>query len=421
MDRLEDRDYFMDRSLVDDPYPYFEALRERGPLTRLPAHNTVAVLGYEEGLAVYRDTEHFSAVTAVTGPLPPPPFAPEVDDIVAEIAEHRPQMPFGLDMLTLDPPHHTDVRSLCMRLFTPRRLKELESKIATCANGLIDEIAARGQCEFVSHYAKPFSTLVIADLLGVPAEDRAAFRAMLAGPISQVGSDGAELVNPMDARQTMFTAYIEERKRAPRGDIMSELAHAVYPGGQEPETWEVVRLATLLFGAGQDTTATLLSASLRRLAEDKELQGRLRADPSLIPAFIEEVLRHGGPVKSSFRLAQKSMTLAGVDIPAGTNVALVIAAMNREPRRFDDPGTFRMGRERAQEHLGFGRGAHTCPGAALARTETRISLELLLGRFADIALDEAEHGPPGARRFAYAPTYVFRMLSRLQLHLKLAD
>lgn len=421
MDRREDRDYYMDRSLVDDPYPYFEALRERGPVTRLPAHNTVAVLGYEEGLAVYRDTEHFSAVNAVTGPLPPLPFAPAGDDIVAQIAEHRPHMPFGLDMLTLDPPHHTDVRSLCMRLFTPRRLKELESKIAACAKGLVDEIAAKGQCEFVGDYAKPFSTLVIADLLGVPAEDRPAFRAMLAGPVSQVGADGGELVNPMDARQAMFTAYIEERKRAPRGDIMSELANAAYPGGQEPETWEVVRLATLLFGAGQDTTATLLSASLRRLAEDQELQARLRADPSLIPAFIEEVLRHGGPVKSSHRLVQKRVTLAGVDIPAGTNVALVIAAMNRDPRRFDDPGEFRMGRERAQEHFGFGRGAHTCPGAALARTEVRISLELLLGRFADIALDDAEHGPPEARRFAYAPTYVFRMLSRLQLHLKLAD
>ncbi len=421
MTDLTEADYYMDRSLVDDPYPYFEALRAKGPVTRLPAHNTVAVLGYEEGLAVYRDTEHFSAVNAVTGPLPPLPFAPAGEDITAQIAEHRPTMPFGLDMLTLDPPHHTDVRSLCMRLFTPRRLKELESKIAACAEGLIDEIAAKASCEFVGDYSKPFSTLVIADLLGVPAEDRPAFRAMLAGPVSQVGSDGAELVNPMDARQQMFTAYIEERKRAPCGDIMSELANAAFPEGRAPETWEVVRLATLLFGAGQDTTATLLSASLRRLAEDKALQSQLRVDPSLIPAFIEEVLRHGGPVKSSHRLVQKPVTLAGIDIAPGTNVALVIAAMNRDPRRYDEPAEFRMGRERAQEHLGFGRGAHTCPGAALARTETRISLELLLRRFADISLNEAEHGPPQARRFSYAPTYVFRMLSHLHLQLKAGE
>ena len=126
-------------------------------------------------------------------------------------------------------------------------------------------------------------------------------------------------------------------------------------------------------------------------------------------------------MKSSHRLVQKRVTLAGVDIPAGTHVALVIAAMNRDPRRYDEPAEFRMGRERAQEHLGFGRGAHTCPGAALARTETRISLELLLARFSDISLDEAEHGPPDARRFAYAPTYVFRMLAGLHLQLKSAE
>jgi len=421
MTELTEADYFMDRSLVDDPYPYFEAMRAKGPVTPFPAHNAVAVLGYEEGLAVYRDTDHFSAVTAVTGPLPPLPFTPGGEDITAQIAEHRPTMPFGLDMLTLDPPHHTEVRSMCMRLFTPRRLKELETAIAACASGLIDEIDAKGQCEFVSDYSKPFATLVIADLLGVPAEDRPAFRAMLAGPVSQVGSDGAGLVNPMDARQAMFTAYIEERKRAPSGDIMSELANAAYPDGTLPETWEVVRLATLLFGAGQDTTATLLSASLRRLAEDKALQSLLRADPSLIPGFIEEVLRQGGPVKSSYRLVKKPVTLAGVDIPVGTNVALVIAAMNRDPRRYDDPAEFRMGRERAQEHLAFGRGAHTCPGAALARAETRISLELLLKRFSDISLNQAEHGAPDARRFRYVPTYVFRMLSDLHLEFKAGE
>jgi cytochrome P450 len=418
MDQLADKDFFMDLSLVDDPYPYFEALRERGPVALFPAHNAVAVLDFEHGLAVYRDTETFSAVNAVTGPFPPLPFTPQGDDITAQIAEHRPHMPFGLDMLTLDPPHHTDVRSLCMRLFTPRRLKELEAPITAIAEGLIDEIAATGLCEFVSAYATPFSSLVIADLLGVPAEDRATFRAMLSGPVSQVGKDGAELINPMDARQTMFTAYIEERKQAPRGDIMSELANCAYPNGEMPETWEVVRLATLLFGAGQDTTATLLGASLRRLAENRELQARLRAEPGLIPAFIEEVLRHTGPVKSSYRLARRHTRLGGVDIPAGTTIALIAAAMNRDPRRYDAPAEFRMGRERAQEHLGFGRGAHTCPGAALARAETRISLELLLGRFSDISLDEEEHGPPEARRFAYAPTYVFRMLSRLHLLLK---
>jgi cytochrome P450 len=120
-------------------------------------------------------------------------------------------------------------------------------------------------------------------------------------------------------------------------------------------------------------------------------------------------------VKSSFRLARKSTSLAGVDIPAGTNVALVLAAINRDPRQYEAPGEFRIGRPRAKEHLAFGRGAHTCPGASLARAEVRISLERMLARFSHIRLDEAHHGPEGARQFHYAPTYVFRMLAALRL------
>lgn len=412
-------DFFMDLSLVDDPYPYFEALRANSPVNRLPAHNTVAVVGFEEALAVYRDTDHFSAVNAVTGPLPPIPFVPEGDDITSQIEQHRPQMPFANDMLTLDAPHHTLVRSLCMRLFTPGRLREMEAYITQLADQLIDEMKAKRGGEFISGYAKPFSTLVIADLLGVPDEDRAEFRALAAGPVSQVGAgEDAKVVNPLDLRESKFLRYIEERKQRPQGDIMSELAHGAYTDGSTPQVTDVVRLASLLFGAGQDTTATLLSASLRIIAEQGELQAQLRADPTLIPAFIEEVLRFHGPVKSSYRLTSKSTTLAGVDIPAGTTIALVIAAMNRDPRRFDAPTEFRMGRPQAKDHLAFGRGAHTCPGAALARTEVRISLERMLARLEDISIDDTCHGPEGARHFTYAPTYVFRMLA--ELHLQVA-
>src|SRR5262245_59399358 len=118
-------DFFMDLSLVDDPYPYFEHLRAVSPVQRLPAHNTIAVTGFEEALAVHLDHDNYSAVVAVTGPMPPIPFVPEGDDITAQIEAHRAQMPFGEDVLTLDQPRHTPLRSLMMRLFTPRRLKEM--------------------------------------------------------------------------------------------------------------------------------------------------------------------------------------------------------------------------------------------------------------------------------------------------------
>jgi len=415
-----DTDFFMDLSLVDDPYPYFDDLRAAAPVLRLPARNTIAVTGFDEALAVHLDHENYSAVVSVTGPLPPIPFVPAGDDITDQIEAHRAQMPFGEDVLTLDQPRHTPLRSLMMRLFTPRRLKEMEDGIARLADRLIDEFADSARCELVADYAKPFATLAIADLLGVPEEDREAFRAILATSASpsQVGAGEAPVTNPMDFRRDTFLAYVEERRRAPQGDILSDLANATFPDGSTPSPMDVVRVATLLFGAGQDTTATLLGNCLRILAEDADLQARLRADTALIPDFIEEVLRIAGPVKSTFRLARRPTALGGVDIPVGTVVMITTAAVNRDPRKFDDPAAFRLGRRGAKEHLSFGRGIHTCPGAALARTETRISLERMLARLGPIALDPDHHGPEGARRFTYLPTYVFRALR--ELHLRFA-
>jgi cytochrome P450 len=406
----------MDRSLVDDPYPYFEYLRARGPVVPLPAHNVVAVLGFEEALAVHLDAENYSAVVSVTGPLPPIPFVPEGDDITAQIEAHRSQMPFGEEVLTLDQPRHTPLRSLMMRLFTPSRLKEMEACIARTADQLIDEIAGQGGCELVADFAKPFATLAIADLLGVPEHDRYSFRDAAGTPSAQVGGhDDGPVINPMDFRRDKFFDYVADRRRAPQGDILSDLANATFPDGSTPTPLDVVRVATLLFGAGQDTTATLLGNSLRIIAEQADLQAQLRAEPALIPGFLEEVLRHSGPVKSTFRLARKPTSLGGLDIPVGKVVMITTAAINRDPRKFDSPAEFRLGRPGIKEHLSFGRGIHTCPGAALARTEARIALERILARLGDIAIDPEFHGPPGGRRFSYMPTYVFRAVQQLHL------
>ncbi|MGB8363536.1 MAG: cytochrome P450 [Rhizomicrobium sp.] len=409
-------DFFMDMSLVDDPYPYFEYLRSRGPVVRLPAHNVVAVTGFEEAAAVHLDTEHFSAVNCVTGPLPPLPFAPQGDDITAQIEAHRPQMPFGEELLTLDPPRHTPLRALMMRVFNPRRLKEVEDSITRLSDQLIDEFAAKGGCELNSEYARPFATLAIADLLGVPEEDRGEFRAAVNPPPSQVGNAGdAPVVNPMDFRRDKFFDYVEDRRRSPRGDILSDLANTTRTDGSKPDATDVVRIATLLFGAGQDTTATLLGNALKIIAERPDLQAQLRADPSLIPDFLEEVLRISGPVKSTFRLARKPTSLAGVDIPVGATVMITTAAVNRDPRKFDSPADFKLERSDVRDHLSFGRGLHSCPGAPLARIEARISLERLLARLDEIGIDPDFHGPAGERRFAYVPSYQFRTLKALHL------
>jgi cytochrome P450 len=413
-------DFFTDLDLVNDPYPYLDHLRGQNPVSRLPNHNVIAVTGFEEALAVHLDADHFSAVNAVTGPLPPLPFAPEGDDLTAQIEQHRPQMPFGEDVLTLDQPRHTPLRSLMMRLFTPRRLKEMEQSITRLADQLIDEIETKGSCEFVREYATPFATLAIADLLGVPDDDRDEFRKHSGGIAAPVGgARDATFVNPMDFRRDKFMGYVADRRHSLQTDILSDLANATYPDGTTPDAADVVRVATLLFGAGQDTTATLLGNAMQIIGQRADIQTELRDDPSLIPDFLEEVLRINGPVKSTYRLARKPVALAGVDIPVGTHVMIATAAVNRDPRKFEAPGEFRLGRRGIKEHLSFGRGIHTCPGAALARTEARISLERLLARLDTIALDQDFHGSPTERKFSYVPTYVFRTLKNLNLRYNL--
>ncbi|MET0662903.1 MAG: cytochrome P450, partial [Ilumatobacteraceae bacterium] len=182
-----------------------------------------------------------------------------------------------------------------------------------------------------------------------------------------------------------------------------------------PEVTSVVRTATFLFAAGQETTARLLAGALMYLAEHPAMQEELRGDREKIPAFLEEMLRTESPVKTDFRLTRRSTTIGGVDIAAGTPVMLLNGAANRDPRRFECPAEFRIDRENVQGHIAFGRGAHSCPGGPLARVEGRVSLERILDRMHDIRLSEKHHGPAGARRFEYEPTWILRGLTSVHL------
>ncbi|KZS70510.1 cytochrome [Mycobacterium kansasii] len=412
-------DFFTDPSLVPDPYPYFDYLRSKNPVLRLPHYGVVAVTGYDEATAVYKDTDSFSNCVALGGPFPPLPFVPEGDDINAQIDQNREKFPMYEHMVTMDPPDHTRARSLLSRLLTPSRLKQNEEFMWRLADRQLDEFLGNGRCEFISEYSKPFATLVIADLLGVPEDDHKEFRVMLGAerPGARVGGLDHESVgtNPRQWLDEKFSSYIEDRRREPREDVLTALATAKYPDGSTPEVIDVVRSATFLFAAGQETTAKLLSAALQVLVDRPVIQQRLREDRSVIPAFIEESLRLESPVKSDSRLARRATTVAGVDIPAGTVVMVLPGAVNRDPRRFDNPHEFRLDRKNVREHMAFARGVHSCPGAPLARVEGRVSIERILDRMADIAADESKHGPAGDRRYRYEPTYILRGLTELHL------
>lgn len=413
-------DYFSDQDIAQDPYDYLDYLRAQNPVFREPNYGVIAVTGYDEAVAAFKDYETFSAVNAIGGPFPPLPFVPVGDDISEQIEAHRHLFPINEMMVVMDPPEHTRARSLLSRLLTPARLKENEDFMWELADLQLDEFIANGRCELLAEYGKPFATLVIADLLGVPADDRAEFRKSLGAgkePGSAVGAlDHTPVaVNPLEWLDGKFTGYIDERRRQPREDVLNSLAAATYPDGTTPEVVDVVRAATFLFAAGQETVVKLLSASTRVLAERPDLQDKLRADRSLIGNFIEESLRIESPTKVDFRLARKTTSLGGVDIKAGTVLMLCLGAANRDPRKFEQPDEFLLDRKNVREHITFGRGIHTCAGAPLARVEAKVTLNRLLDRMTDIAIDEAQHGPAGERRYRYEPTFLLRGLSELHL------
>src|SRR5262245_15215763 len=414
-------DFFRDESFLADPYPYFAYMRAQCPVRRESHHDVVMVTGYDEAVAIYNDTTTWSSATSVTGPFPGFPVPLEGDDVSELIEKHRDEVPFSDQLPTFDPPKHTAHRALLMRLITPKRLKENEEFMWRLADRQMDEFIDRGAVEFVSEYAQPFAMLVVADLRGVPEEDHEKFRDRLGLNRRRTGmlgglQEGDSLAHsPLEFLYEQFSAYVEDRRREPRGDVLTGLATATFPDGSTPDVIDVTRIAANLFAAGQETTVRMLSTGLQFIAEDPELQQLLRDRRDQVPNFVEETLRIESPIKGDFRLSRVPTSVGGVDIPAGTTVMVLNGAANRDPRRFPDPDVFDIDRVNARQHISFGHGAHTCPGAPLARAEGRVSLERILDRMGDIRVSEEKHGPAGARRYDYAPTYILRGLRRLYL------
>ena len=416
-------DYFRDERVVDDPYPIYQALRSECPVKREDHHGVAMVTGWQEAVDVYNDAETFSSCISVTGPFPGFPVPLEGDDVTELIEKHRDEIPFSDQLPTLDPPTHTNHRALLMRLITPKRLKENEDAMWQLADDILDTFLAPGEGEFITGFAGPFTLRVIADLLGVPDEDRDELLERLARGTHGGGLGNAEKTltkTPLEYLYEVFATYVEDRRREPRDDVLTGLATATFPDGSLPEVGDVVRVATNVFSAGQETTVRLLSTALKVLGDRPDIQQMLRQDRSLLPNFIEEALRIESPVKGDFRLSRVPTTVGETDIAAGTTLMVVNGAANRDPCRFEDPDTFDPERKNARQHLAFGRGIHSCPGAPLARAETRVGIERLLDRTTDIRISEAHHGPAGNRRYQYIPTYILRGLTQLHLEFDLA-
>jgi cytochrome P450 family 150 subfamily A5 len=415
---FDEVDYFTDKALVADPYPYFDRMRERCPVEREPYHEVVMVTGYDEAAAIFSDPATFSSCNALTGPFPGFPAPLEGDDVTAVVEAHRDRLPMSNEITTMDPPRHSAYRALVARYLTPKHISGAEPFMRSLADRLFDGFVDRGECEYIGEFAGRFSLLNICALLGVPEADHPMFVEEMLNPRRALLGGRARSEMPPDPFAFLherFRAYIEDRREQPRADVMTSLANTPFPDGSMPDLMDAVRLASILFIAGIGTSAGVLATAFQRLGEDPELQQQLRDEPSLIPDFIEESLRIDSELKGTFRLARTTTTVGGVEIPAGSTVMLVIGAANRDPRRFECPSEFHLDRANARQHLGFGRGPHVCVGAPLARAETRVGIECTLARLGDIRISEEAHGRPGERIYRYVPGYLPRSLQNLHL------
>lgn len=411
-------DFFSDPNVIADSRSYFDLMRSHGPIRREGFQNTLMVTGFDAVLEILNDkTGIFSNACSVVGPIPGLPFTPEGSDIRAQVDAHRSAMPWADHLVCMDGKRHQELRGLLGSLLTYTRLKQNEDYLHALADRLIDGFVDKGRCAVVPQYAHATTTYAISDLMGIPEGDRALLLELIGAPPSQVGGDAAHKVgpDPLIFMKPRFDEYLRDRLETPRGDLMSDLVNATLRDGSKPDFDVLSSLARFLFGAGQDTTSRLIAMAILILAEDAELQQRLRNQPDRIPDFIEEVLRYDAPVKVAYRLALADTTVGGMAVPAGTILTVCYNAASNDPAHFDHPEQFDIDRPHVRDHMGFGRGFHGCLGAPLGRMESRIAVQRLLARVADIRISEDHHGPAGARFYRFEPTYTFRSLAELHI------
>ena len=356
-----------------DPFPFFTKLRQDAP---------VSLVELPGGLGVWLVTRYDDARQALADPRLSRAASSSNGRRLTSGMFNR---ALTQHMLSSDPPDHTRLRRLVSGVFTPRRVELLRPRIAAIADALLDDLdGLDGQVDLIDAFAFPLPIQVICELLGIPASDRDSFRAwsdvVVSGPAA-----GDRLGPATNAMVAYIRGLLDARRADPGEDLLGGLV-AASDGGDRLSDDELCSMVFLLLVAGHETTVNLIGNAVVGLARDPALAARLRAEPDALPAAVEEFLRYEGPVAvSTYRRSIASVTIGGVDIPAGETVVVSLLSANRDERRFAAPDIFDPDRADGG-HLAFGHGIHYCLGAPLARAEAQIGLAALLGRFGSIEL-----------------------------------
>ncbi len=280
-------------------------------------------------------------------------------------------------LIYFDPPRHTAMRVLVSRAFTPKRVAEVEPLVRSTARSLLDPVAAAGGCELQHEFAALVPSVVIAKMIGVEDEHIPQFRSWTESFLEITGP--ADYQDAATKIYGLFATLLEERRAAPRDDLMTALIDAEVDG-QRLTDEELLGFCLLLILAGNDTTSSLIGSGTVLLARHPDQRERLLADPSLWPNAIEEMNRIESPTQVLPRTTTKDVTIHGITIPAGSRVMLIWGSANHDEREFAEPERFDIGRQ-VNRHLAFGHGAHYCLGANLARLEARVAFEEWHARF----------------------------------------
>lgn len=363
------RSYRLDNpEIIADPYSVFASMRRESPVCKLEPAGFWAVSRYEDVLFVFRNHRLFSN-SGYTAANP-------------TRVETRDESMSAASIVESDPPKHTQLRSLVTRAFTPRVVAGLEPRIREICNELVDTLAQKDSFDLVQDFTIPLPMIVIAELLGVEPERRMQFKHWcddLLNSLSLTAAANRERVERAGKElAAYFMGIIEQRKVEPRDDLITHLLNAEVDGVKLTLP-EVVGFANTLLIAGNETTTSLVGNSLIALTDHPDQYARMAADPSLIPQVVEEVLRYHSPAQLLFRKTTEDVPLAGVTIPKGAVVTPLIASANRDERKFPDGDRFDITRE-AKGHIAFGFDIHFCAGAALARLEAKVALEVLTER-----------------------------------------
>ncbi len=397
----------MTLSNLQEPFVFFAKLRKEKPVYWNEQYSFWMLTRYQDVKAALRAPRQFTSATGV-----------EIEKRAEQIPQSA-RASFDIakrftytHMQASDPPKHTDQRGAVMNAFTPQVVAEMRTSIQHRADRLLDEMERKGTCDFVSQFAYPLPSLVIFDLLGVPSEDHETIRkaakalGMFPSAVYKRDFESMErIAERLTQAQGVLERLIQQRRREPTKDLISILVHADTGTTQLPDD-DIVVLCNFLLFAGHETTANLLSGSLRCLLEKRKLWEQLKATPEMIPAAVEELLRFVSPVLWVSRVPAEDIELNGQVLRKGSRVQLGIGAANHDPSEFTNPEQLDFTRPKVNS-LAFGYGPHFCMGAALAKMEAQIALSRLLRRMPQVQL--------GINHFEYEPLYILRALKSLPI------